>query len=945
MKKDQFKPSAVCLAVATVLGSAAPLVAQAQDDDAFEEIVVTGIRGSLTGAADIKRNSNGVVDAISAVDIGKFPDTNLAESLQRITGVSIDRSNGEGQQISVRGFGPGFNLVTLNGRQMPGAVSPKQEGADTNAQIRSFNFNEIAADAVSGVKVFKTARPYLPSGGIGATVDIITARPLQYDDFVLSGSIRANMDSSVEVGDDVTPEVTAIISNKWEFDGGSAFGAMFNGSYSERHSREEIVTSDGWQRNDINGANIIANIDTSAVDTSTNPGIIYTPRNLVTDQSDHERTRTNGQLVLQFGTENFEATADYTYSEYEDNIQRAQSAVWFDQNLVTGTANANGTVIDPTITSDQQFFGAMDFNSYTDVILTENESIGINLDWQVTDTLSLNLDAHDSSSHAQPNGESSDWLGIFAGPIGMNYTANFGTGSEVPTLSWNQVVGGDTFDPQALRPNIALQRGNEMENTITEINLRGAWENGSDGALQAIRFGVGTIEYQVDTNFLFQIDVYDGGITCGAACDDFVSTVPLTTGGSFSGGDTLPQLVNTYAVENMTEFLQTNFPNNPPVFLGPTQKTLNVIEEETVSAFVQFEFEDTFNGMPFGLVAGLRIEDTETTGTTLGNPPVSLTWISSTELRADTAAELTEISIDGAYTQLLPSVDANLEFVDDMIIRASWGQTMSRQNLNDLRGNLGIVDTRPQGPYLAFQGNPGLEPYLSDNLDLSYEWYYDEGSYFSLAYFKKWVDKYPVSSTRQGPILAPNGQPLTDPSTPGVNPPAPVTGGPGDPVAIFDISTLLNGEAAEVDGFEIAIQHLFDMGLGLQANATFVDGDVDFDPSQLDQAVALTGLSDSANFVAFYEGNNAQIRLAYNWRDEFLLATNQLRSFGEPVFVKEYGQWDFLASYTFAERYTVFFEGINITDEIAEARGRFDEQFIYAFHGGPRWSLGLRASF
>ena len=267
-------------------------------------------------------------------------------------------------------------------------------------------------------------------------------------------------DSSNVTGDDLTPEITGIISNQWETGNGGAFGVLFNGSYSERHSREEIVTSDGWQRNDINGANIVANINTSAVDPQINPGVIFTPRNLVTDQSDHERTRTNAQLVLQFApNDRFTGTVDYTYSDYEDNIRRAQSAVWFDQNLVTGTANANGTVIDPTITSDQQFYGAMDFNSYTDVVQTTNDSLGVNLDFQATDNLNLNFDAHQSKSHAQPDGQSSDWLGIMSGAIGMNYTARFDQGTEVPQLAFNQVIGGDTFDPQNLRPNIALQRG------------------------------------------------------------------------------------------------------------------------------------------------------------------------------------------------------------------------------------------------------------------------------------------------------------------------------------------------------------------------------------------------------------------------------------------------------------------------------------------------------
>ena len=146
-----------------------------------EEVVVTGIRASLENAADIKREASGVVDAISAEDIGKFPDANLAESLQRITGVSIDRANNEGAQITVRGFGPNFNLVTVNGRQLPVTSSPEQESIASATQSRGFNFNELASESVSAVEVYKTARADLPTGGLGATVNIKTARPLDHD--------------------------------------------------------------------------------------------------------------------------------------------------------------------------------------------------------------------------------------------------------------------------------------------------------------------------------------------------------------------------------------------------------------------------------------------------------------------------------------------------------------------------------------------------------------------------------------------------------------------------------------------------------------------------------------------------------------------------------------------------------------------------------------------
>jgi len=144
-----------------------PVQAQeASENDNIEVIQVSGIRSSVQESMGIKRDSAGVVDAISAEDIGKFPDTNLAESLQRITGISISRNNGEGSQITARGFGPDFNMVTLNGRTMPGAALPNG-GSVGNS--RAFNFSDLASESVRAVEVYKTGRASIATGGIGAS--------------------------------------------------------------------------------------------------------------------------------------------------------------------------------------------------------------------------------------------------------------------------------------------------------------------------------------------------------------------------------------------------------------------------------------------------------------------------------------------------------------------------------------------------------------------------------------------------------------------------------------------------------------------------------------------------------------------------------------------------------------------------------------------------------
>src|SRR5210317_801476 len=234
MRKPIFSRTPLATAVAVAVGTAfaAPTVSFAQEEEVIEEIITTGIRSSLNRAMDIKRSETGVVDAISAEDIGKFPDANLAESLQRITGVSIDRQRGEGSQVTVRGFGPEYNLVTINGRQMP----------THSGTSRSFDFADLASEGVAGVQVFKTGQANVPSGGVGSTINISTPRPLSGDPtFSLAG--RAVADTSTRAGDSVTPEFSGIYLDRFMDD---KVGIAITASHQRRNNGVNAGIVNGW---------------------------------------------------------------------------------------------------------------------------------------------------------------------------------------------------------------------------------------------------------------------------------------------------------------------------------------------------------------------------------------------------------------------------------------------------------------------------------------------------------------------------------------------------------------------------------------------------------------------------------------------------------------------------------------------------------------------------
>ena len=200
----------------------------------IQEVVVTGLRNSLISAETIKRDSLGIVDAIAPQDIGKLPDANLAESLQRITGVSIDRTNGEGAFVTVRGFGPEFNTVLVNGRQLATPTDPSQ------ASGRAFSFDTLASELVSGVEVYKTSTARLQSGGVGSTINIKTAQPFDYDGFKFASSADANYE---ENSSKAAPDASFLLSDR--FDDGR-FGVLVSGSYQLRKDRINQAMTDGW---------------------------------------------------------------------------------------------------------------------------------------------------------------------------------------------------------------------------------------------------------------------------------------------------------------------------------------------------------------------------------------------------------------------------------------------------------------------------------------------------------------------------------------------------------------------------------------------------------------------------------------------------------------------------------------------------------------------------
>ena len=750
-KSNHFKKKILAASISSCV--LASVGVQAQDGPAaVEEVQVFGIRASLQSAMDTKRNATGVVDAISAEDIGKFPDTNLAESLQRITGVSISRVNGEGSQITVRGFGGDNNMVTLNGRQLPGGgVFGGGAAGNIGGAARAFDFANLASEAVSGIEVYKTGRAEVTTGGIGATVNIKTSRPL--DNPGLKASIGGKLvnDTSNEVGDDITPELSGIVSYSTD-----VFGVALTGSFQERDSGFAGASVNDWNIRDWQGGanNMFSMTGDGIIVNEPEDGQYYArPNDLRYEISDTHRERTNAQLTVQFApNESITGTIDYTYAENMIEERRSESTIWMaNDNSVTSVTFDNSPVATPILIEED--VGNKD-NGMEQTLRNQTntlDSFGLNLDWQVTDSFSLTLDAHDSSMESEPTsvngtGEIAFTMGI---PNITYQTWNFGR--DLPDYDFviddsekgnnNGVADIPDVGSQILRTYARYQKSD-----LNQVKLDGEleFENGK------FQFGVEsrTLEVVKQENGQRYMALGDWGIANpGDVPDDLIHGLVFAdrfddytpSDEFFAGGD----------AEVLAEWAITAY-GDGGYEITPNQPIQNddVVKEDTTAAYFQVAVEGELGDMPINLVTGLRYETTDVESVAILRPPAYLTWLDNNDFNtAPFAGGDPDVNrLNGSYDNMLPSLDFDISFADDLKGRFSYSKTIARAGLTNLFATVsgfGTVGSTFNGAQpTANRGDPSLVPLESNNFDISTEWYFDDTSYASIGLFEKRVSNF-----------------------------------------------------------------------------------------------------------------------------------------------------------------------------------------------------------
>lgn len=1001
MKHLKFskKHLAVCISAIITSGFSQQAFAEEttlkEKEKAVEVIEVTGIRGSLLRSMDLKRGTSGVMDAISSEEMGKFPDTNLAESLQRITGVSVSRANGEGSQITVRGFGPSFNMVTLNGRQMAGT-----------GFTRSFSFENLSSEGVSTLEVMKSARADVPTGGLGGTVNIVTAKPFQSPGEKFSIMAKGINDTSVEAGDDITPEIAGIYTNTFADD---RFGISANFSYHRRDFQRQAANVRTWLTGKDDAMTVDPEniIDNRPMDTDGNPVQQYMERDSETGElvpvaatffpqeisfakDDVQRERTNAQVTLQFAaTDDLIFTLDHTLTNAVTGNNSLSWGMW--NGSFGGNANAyeldeNGTAIYYNSAGDDA-----SFTSFRETTEVDSAATGLNIEWFVTDDFSLTFDAHTSKTTTD-NGMDKG-LGanarVILGSAALSTKEYFFKDGDIPGFNINWQNGSQEVTPNEIGSNFSIFTRTPGESEVSQLQLDGKMLVDTNFGLNSVKFGVGYTEQSLKGwggSNNANAPGFNNGTFAEIFPDSMFERVDLSNfldEFTFASGDISPGYAYTFdldeAFTRQAAFLTADVVGSDVYQVGTFGEDkfpLNSIDEETISLYVSTDWEFEISDYYVEVNLGVRYEETDIVSPGKRRVPEQVYWAGGSEWgTVFSSANAVEVEFEGNYDLLLPMLDIKVDVTDDIVARASWGQSITRPVLGDMLGSLSLTSSPKVGSRSGGRGNPNLRPFKSTNLDLSFEYYYGEGSAASLGLFWKdvddWIDNTTVTTTYPGlhdvyqgqrwnnavAAITGRGEQATDAAIYNEI----VANGVGigennrilpdsatDPLIEWTISSPENVGSRKVNGIEFAIQHLFgESGFGAGFNATMVDGDVEYDNYVLTAQAILPGLSDSANLQVFYEKDGLSVKVTGAWRDEYLIGQglpDETAGYASPQYAEEFLQWDLSVNYDINDNMTVFFEGVNLTNETERSFSRFESQFLSAAQYGPRYALGFRYS-
>jgi iron complex outermembrane receptor protein len=881
-----------------------------------EAIVITGIRGSVESSIARKKNLDVVADVISAEDIGKFPDTNIAESLQRITGVQITRERGEGKFVSVRGLPPEFNLVTLNGHYIANASIDQL----TQTSDRRFDFSILAPDFIQTLEVYKSPRADFDEGGVSAIINVRTLQPLDLPNrisLVAEGRYEDNAKKW-------TPKVSGVLTHKFA-DG--RIGVALGLDYDKRHLQEQSTSTSQLDPITFSAAQIGTGVALQA-------GKQYYMVDAL-DRSfyDEVRTRKTATATIQAEpVDNLRLTLEGLYSKHLG----VGTTAGFTVRPIYGVSYSGAPVLDASVdennvvtrlvTSDT----AAELGSFYKRDSTDVRSLSGDLTWDDGVTSARVRTAY-SKANASLN------------EIGFD---NF----VWALLTGTRATGGYDVRSGADIGEIVLPGGIPPVNSFGNNYIGGNILTRDDKSFE-IQGDVGR-----KLNFGFPVSL-KGGAKYGDRTRDNNSVFLQDLRVRFSGNPATQDLSQYVTHSPVNDFLNgydgsalnfTDFPFiNPQTYLekccggslsswqnevlngtgliGPRENPSlqYTIKERVKAAYAMLDFGDDQTAF-FGNV-GVRYAHTDEKIDTIG---IDLAGIQPSPAPGvpPIIPPAGPFTAKHSYSDVLPSLNVAWRAAGDtFIVRGAIAKVLTRPNLDFLVPRYSVDTSRV--PFIITGGNPDLKPYRTWSYDLSAEYYPRRGTILSLALFKKDIDSWIYQGSRQ------------------------FTVGNNSFIQILPI----NGKPAHIDGVELNATSVFDFlpgflsGFGAQANLTYANGHIDADPLANRPQRAFEGLSKwTYNLVLFYEKGPFGIRAAYNSRSPYVSVADLRGQGTQEVRSQRFSTLDLQANYQITRTFSVYATAINVLDEADRSTVTLYSGGTYPLtysESGRRFALGVRAAF
>ena len=877
------------VASASFLALAITQPAAAAEATTVGELVVTGIRASQEQSIATKRNADAVVDAITAEDVGKFPDKNVAEALQRVPGIVINREFGEGERVSVRGTAPNLTRTLLDGH---GLATADWFILDQLSATRSFNYLMLPSEIIGKVNVYKSPTAALEEGGVGALIDVETRRPLDLKPLFFVGSVAAGYN---ERADKWNPAASGLFS--WK-NSDSTLGVLIAGIYEKREIRRDGVETLGYFNNGTSAA----------------PQLVPSLIGSALFQQKRERKGINGAVQWR-PNDQLEVDLTGLISKFGANN--------FNENYLAWGSNAlggGGTLTNVTMQGDTAVAGRIASTPGGRGIVYDSierfaDTRARNIDLEVKYHLADDWDLRGRVGYTDAYGNTENQPFVeFGAPATFDYDLRGG----VPKVHFLNV---NPTRPQDLQFDFASLHEITSDDKETygyfDVTHRVDW-----GPMHSLRFGAKITDHKRDVDF--QATTFGGFFLPlqATGCGGGVCT-PANFAGPLTPNDFLD---NIAAPGTLTSYFQVDRNKLESILFGlpasvrarvPNYSAIFDIEEKGYAGYVMGEFGgDGWRGN-----AGVRIVETKQTSSGFVQQSVMKPGFVS-----DAFGIFQPVTIDRSYTDILPSINVSFDLTEQIVLRVAAARTMARPDYTDIAPTVNLN----VGSLSGSSGNPNLDPYRANQFDVSLEWYPNKDTIVAGALFYKDIESFITDKPIQQAFSVETNTPNLSRCTSAATPTSPNLFN-----CVFDINQRSNGGGGHIEGVELTVQAPIWNGFGVQTNYTYSH-------AKTQSGDPLPGNSENTfNFTGYYENDRLQARLGYTYRSDFFITFDR----STPLNQKALKSLDGQVSFAVTDNFTLTFDAINITNEKIEqfSGGTFRPRAIY--DNGRQYYAGLRFKF